>query len=244
MGDKLLPDAAVKAIQDSVRNEMVTVGGVEYSTLPLHDLRTPDPVIKTLEVNTLTGLVDYLQKASEVEAPIIHVVGHDEVVIFTLAEGRFRRREYPIKAKCETVLGKTFNFGQYYDSESFNVALQSLFVLTDESESVLRVVGNIKEEAVKETGDDGRTQTVTARAGIARIAEVDVPNPVTLQPYRTFREIEQPSSPFILRLRSGSGGQKPTCALFEADGGKWKLTAIGRIKDWLAEKLPEATIIA
>lgn len=244
MADNLLPDAAVKAIQDSVRNEMVVVAGVEYSTLALHDLRKPDPVITTLEVNTLTGLVDYLEKASEVESPVIHVVSHDEVAVFTPAEGRFRQREIPIRAKSKTVLGETFHFGQYCDTESFNVALQSLFVLTDESESVLRVVGNIKEEAVKTTADDGRTQSVVARAGIAKVEEIDVPNPVTLQPYRTFREIEQPASPFILRLRSGVGGQKPTCALFEADGGKWRLTAIESIKAWLAERLPQATIIA
>lgn len=244
MGDKLLPDAAVQAIQDSVRNEMVTVDFVTYSTRPIYDTRHPVPAIATLAVNTLNGLVDYLTHASEVAGPIIHVISYDEVVVFTLAEGHFRQREFPVRAKIEAVLGKTFAFGQFYDSESFNVALQSLFVLTDESEAVLRVVGNIREEGVKTTADDGVTQVVTAKSGIARIEEVAVPNPVTLQPYRTFREVEQPASPFILRLRSGVGGQKPTCALFEADGGKWKLTAIERIKEWLKEKLPEAMIIA
>lgn len=244
MSDKLLPDAAVKAIQDSVKNEMVTVDGVEYSTRTLYDLRKAEPFAATLHINTLQGIVDYLTGLDEAEAPVIHIVDEAAVNVITPAKGYFKQRDTLVAARCDPILGKSFSFGSFVDTESFNVALQSLFVMSDELESVLRVVGNIKEEAVKTVVDDGTTQTVTARAGIAKIEEVNVPNPVTLQPYRTFREIEQPASQFILRMRSGVNGQKPTCALFEADGGKWKLTAIERIKEWLSGALADATIIA
>lgn len=239
----MLSDKAVEAIQDSVKNEIIQVGGVDYSTRKIFDLRVPDPSATALEINTLQGIVDYLS-LNESDAPVIHVVSQDTVNVIGVSTGHFKQRDKFVSATCKPVVGGTFAFGNYVDSETFNVALQSLFLATDELESVLRVVGNIKEEQVRATGDDGRTQTVTARAGIAKVEDVDVPNPVTLQPYRTFREIEQPDSPFILRLRSGVNGQKPTCALFEADGGKWKLTAIERIKGWLKEKLPEATVIA
>lgn len=244
MSTTLVPDAAVKAIQESVKNEMVTVDGVEYATRQLFDPRKPEPSATTLEINTLQGIVDYITGLDEADGPVIHIVSEDQVNIITPATGHFKQRDKLVSATCDPVLGKTFSFGQYVDTESFNVALQSLFVMTDELELVLRVVGNIRDEAVKTVADDGVTQTVTARAGIAKIEEVSVPNPVTLQPYRTFREIEQPASQFILRMRSGQSGQKPTCALFEADGGKWKLTAIERIKEWLGEKLADATIIA
>lgn len=243
MGDKLLPDAAVQAIQESVKTEIVTVDDVRYSTRLIHDLRKPEPSASPLEVNTLQGIVDYLA-LNESDHPIIHIVGHDAVNVIGVATGHFKQRDKFLSATCKPVLGSTLTFGQYADSEMFIVALQSLFVMTDELEGVLRVVGNIKEESVRTTGDDGRTQSVIAKSGIAKVEDVEVPNKPTLQPYRTFREIDQPKSPFILRLRSGVNGQKPTCALFEADGGGWKLVAIQRIKEWLTAQVPSATIIA
>ena len=51
------------------------------------------------------------------------------------------------------------------------------------------------------------------------MADVKVPNPVTLRPFRTFIEVEQPESKFIFRMREGG-----RCAIFEADGahGSWR----------------------
>ena len=103
-------------------------------------------------------------------------------------------------------------------------------------------MSSIKDETVRISGDDGFTQTVTARAGVALVEEVKVPNPVTLRPYRTFMEVEQPPSSFVLRLRSGD--KSPNVSLHEADGGQWKLEAIRAIKAFLAEQLPEMLIVA
>jgi hypothetical protein len=41
-------------------------------------------------------------------------------------------------------------------------------------------------------------------------------------------------SEFIFRMQSG-----PRCALFEADGGKWKLDAMNNIKNDLQQELKE-----
>jgi len=80
--------------------------------------------------------------------------------------------------------------------------------------------------------DDGVTQAVEAKTGIARVENVTVPNPVTLRPYRTFLDVaEQPKCLFVFRMRQADKG--PECALFEADSGLWKLEAIRQIKDWL-----------
>lgn len=65
----------------------------------------------------------------------------------------------------------------------------------------------------------------------------------TLRPYRTFREVEQPASEFVFRLRS-LNGEVPWCALFEADGGKWKLDAVLKIKAWLEAEELKIPIIA
>jgi hypothetical protein len=118
-----------------------------------------------------------------------------------------------------------------------------MFVQDENTAAILKIVGNIKEEASNTFADDGITQSVATRAGISRVEIVPVPNPVTLRPYRTFMEIEQPASTFVFRMKSGKG-QPPTCALYEADGRMWRLEAIKKIKEWLADKMPGIKIIA
>jgi len=55
---------------------------------------------------------------------------------------------------------------------------------------------------------------------------------VMLTPYRTFLEVEQPTSEFLLRLND-----EGEVGLFEADGGMWALTAKDRIAAYFEEKL-------
>jgi hypothetical protein len=125
-------------------------------------------------------------------------------------------------------------FERFQNVEAFNILLQSCFVPNDHRAALLSVVGNIQEQNVNTVGDDGTSQQVTAKTGIATVSNVVLPNPVDLKPFRTFVEIEQPQSQFIFRMQSG-----PTAALFEADGGAWKLDAIEAIKNYLAETLKE-----
>ena len=49
------------------------------------------------------------------------------------------------------------------------------------------------------------------------------------------REIDQPESMFLFRMRQESGEVR--CALFEADGGAWQLNAVAGINDYLSSCL-------
>lgn len=73
---------------------------------------------------------------------------------------------------------------------------------------------------------------MTVRDGVASLAHAKTPNPVTLRPYRTFNEVEQPASQFVFRVNKSAN-----LALFEADGGKWKLDAVKNISDYLKTEL-------
>ena len=68
--------------------------------------------------------------------------------------------------------------------------------------------------------------------GVASLAQAKTPNPVTLRPYRTFNEVAQPASQFVFRINKSAN-----LALFEADGGKWKLEAVERIANYLKNEL-------
>lgn len=57
---------------------------------------------------------------------------------------------------------------------------------------------------------------------------------MTLKPYRTFREMDQPESPFVLRVWKDNEGVR--LAVFEADGGAWKIKARENAAARLREK--------
>lgn len=245
----LVPSDVVQAIKDSAKTEIITIGETEFVTRPVYE-PPRDPVPATLKLNTLTGLVEYINngadgvKEDEIGL-MVHVVNERQVDVLSGTFGRADQRCTYASATADAVLSKSdFQFGQYYDCESFVIKLLSLFEDFDGRASVLKIVGNIKEENVRQTGDDGVTQTVTARSGITRVEEVSVPNPVFLAPFRTFREVTQPLSPFVLRMKQGHSGGLPTVALFEADGGKWKLDAIQFIAEFLSSKIGAVPVIA
>lgn len=105
-----------------------------------------------------------------------------------------------------------------------------------DKEALLKVIGNLKTEAVKKHSDDGISQKVEIKQGITTVAEAVVPNPVLLAPFRTFPEIDQVPSQFIFRMRENRGVEM---ALFEADGGAWEMETIQRIKIYLESQIKE-----
>ncbi len=184
----------------------------------------------SLQLNTLTGLVDYVKSELEREGKplFLHVVDEEEVVLKStlLSNGE---RETLVSANA---IVPKFAYGRFLDTEELIIAFQSIFTKTDDRDTLLKVVGNVKEENVRETGDDGFSQAVTIKTGIASSNDVLVPNPVSLAPFRTFLEVEQPASDFIFRMKDG-----PVGAIFGADGGAWRNQAIANVRDYLQEQL-------
>lgn len=168
------------------------INGQDYSDKPLHLVKAPTALPFT--VNTLSGLIDYLKSDFDGEnKTIVHVASPTEVNVQSALNGDAKRNYY-IGAEASL---PEFRFGLFYDTEEFNIKLQSGFVQNEDRDIMLQVVGNIQEEGIKSTGDDGVSQQATIRSGVQTKANVKVPNPVRLKPYRTFVEIEQPESAFV-----------------------------------------------
>jgi len=241
-GDTLIPDAAVKAIQESVKVDVIAVDDLEFTTREIYE--PPQEAVPTpLALNTLSGMVNYIRDTADLgtynkkSECILQVVDEVTVKLHSWLFGRYAQRRCYAVATAQAVLGPAnFVYGRFYDIEEFIIKLSTLFVADENLDAVRRVVGNIKEERVRNTDCDGISQSVVARIGIATVSEVRVPNPVLLRPYRTFREIEQPVSSFLLRLRAGDDEELPTCALFEADCGGWRIDAIRFIGAFLIDQ--------
>lgn len=225
--------------------EKVIVGGCTFSTRALTMVKHPEPT--PLKFQSLRGIVDYLQSSLDAHvAPIdgdspstALFVADDQTItlISCLEEHTYQRATFAVAVAdpCR------FKFDSWHSQEQLVVALQALFVQTPERDALLRVVSSITDEAVGTSDDDGVTQQVSVRAGVMLKNRSDLPNPVTLRPYRTFREVEQPASAFVLRVRKDHEGIR--LALFEADGGTWKIEARENVAAWLREKLGSAPVV-
>lgn len=189
------------------------------------------PRVKTLELTTLNSLVKLIQEESvDYIAPlIVQVSSYDTVEVFAGIQAADRKRENPYCCKAETI---RIQFDQKLGYESMMIALKSKFVQTPELLELVKLLGSITEQNSAQVSDDGFSQNVVVRKGIALKDNKTINPIVKLKPYRTFAEIDQPESEFLLRLSDGAN-----VALYEADGGAWKLEARKRIADYLREAL-------
>lgn len=212
-----------------VNNPIIELNQGTYTTKGLERINAP--IASGLAISTLTGLIDYIKSNIDKISGemLIHILSNKEVNLYSPLNTD-RRRELYISAEAQ--LPNNIQYGRFLDTEQFNIMLQSAFTNQGDKEILLKYTGLIKDEAVKTTGDDGISQAVTIKTGVASVGQALVPNPVTLAPYRTFAEIEQPESKFIFRMKEG-----PSAAIYEADGGAWKNQAILRIKAYLTKEL-------
>lgn len=213
--------------------EILDIGGQTYSDKPMERI-SYSPKALAIEMTTLTSLVEYIKANidSMSEKMIVHVSSSEIVRLYSMLDGD-RVREYLVEVKAHV---PEFRYGSYMDHESFLIALQSKFIPNDDRELLMKFAGTVENGSLAQYGDDGVTQKATIKTGIASKGDVIVPNPVTLRPFRTFIEVEQPESAFIFRMREGGRGDIE-CAVFEADGGAWKNMAMKNIKDYLEYEL-------
>ena len=218
---------ALQYINELANTKVTEINGRPYSNGELAVIK--EPIAAAITVNSLSGLVEYLKSEFDGQMKLmVHIASPTHVLVYT-EFNRDKARNTLIEAKA---LLPAFRFGSWYDAEEFNIALQSVFVTNDDKTTMLKIVGNIKDENVTTFGDDGVSQQVQAKTGVATVANVPVPNPVRLKPYRTFVEVRQPESEFVFRMKSG-----PVCALFEADGGAWKVEAMDTVREFLEDNL-------
>lgn len=207
-----------------------------YSDKPLTQLLKYIPLADSISMSTLSSFVDYIKAHIDdmPEKMIVHVVSPEEVCLFSQLN-EYRNREYLVKVKAQI---PDFRYEKYIDHEEFCINVQAKFLNDPETdkELLLKFAGTVENGTLAEYGDDGVTQKATVRSGIASKTDAIVPNPVKLRPYRTFVEVEQPVSEFIFRMKEL---QTICCALFEADGGAWKNTAMNSIKNYLEFELAD-----
>lgn len=139
-------------------------------------------------------------------------------------------RDNLYRAECD-VPGFRDGFREY---EAAIIELRSRFVPGPGVDYLLDLLSRISKDNGVTTSDNGVSQTVEARQGVSLKTMVAVKPRVALRPYRTFLEVEQPESEFLLRLDDNGN-----VGLFEADGGMWRQTAKASILDYFEARLSD-----
>lgn len=214
----------------ALKSNLITLeNGRVMSAYPLNPVKEPE--VACLHCHTLSAIKDYIGSFDGNPNMMVHVEDWNAVRLTGPVFGRERQRECFIESKAYDI---KHQFNISISLKQFIVYIQSSFVQDDTTAAILKILGNVVQGKEAEYADDGLTQRVTTRAGVTRREMVDLPNPVNLRPFRTFMDIEQPASLFVLRLNAGRDGEQPTVSLTEADGGAWKNQAIASIKEFFA----------
>lgn len=231
---------AIDCVVELAAPKIFNVSGISYATSALVDLPSPSAQPRTLDLHTLQGLVDLANSDvggtdyAEKDGQLIVIESPVRVSLCSSLYGEFEQRDtYAASTPFLPTQGK---LGNYMPVEEFIVRLQAGFVASPTTRDILQVLGNMQGSSIGTVQDDGVSQTVATRRGVTKLETVALANPVELRPYRTFQEIEQPASRYVLRLR-GNGEELPQVALFEAEDNQWQLEAINSIKAFLSSRL-------
>jgi len=251
---KELYDAIKK---DSSKVNIVVVDDTTYSSEKLHEVKQDDGIYcpEVMTVQTLTGIVDYFgldekftnedyedYKISK-EDLFLHIQSPSRVVVRSkVRKGVNSFRLNPVMASYNA---PEMGFGAARDQVGFRSWLMNCFVIGEPSDNVEDIykILDITSRLIKsddfESVDSGVGQTVSARQESGLPAGMEIKNPYKLRPHRTFPEIEQPESAFILRIFNHD-----KISLIETDNGAWKVKAVESIKEFFHEKLKGVPVIA
>lgn len=227
---------AISHIQTTTLPKIVEVGGYTFAVTSNGNAYQILPKIEHPEVlalNSLDALVKLVQtEGVNMETPL-YITIPDPLTVRCFGRPNpdaryFRQCYYQVMVKDAS----GFREGIFVEYEKFIIALRSMFVHSEDVDYLLNLLSSVSNESGVTTSDNGVTQTVEARQGISLKALVPVKPRVSLRPYRTFQEVDQPESEFLVRL-SNDGH----IGLFEADGGMWKLQARKTIKAFLEKAL-------
>lgn len=213
-------------------NKIYDIHGDVYSDRDL--IRIPPHVAHPVcaSVTGLDSIVKLVHNELDVlgNLPLfIRVDGARTVSVFSTFDAEMER-DTLYKATCDV---PDFREG-FREYEKAIIELRSKFIPGEGVDYLLDLLSRVSKDSGVTTHDNGVSQEVEARQGVSLKTIVQVRPRVPLRPYRTFLEVEQPESEFLLRLDDDGN-----VGLFEADGGMWVMEAKKRIAAYFEAELAQ-----
>lgn len=213
------------------------INGLDYSDRQLQLIQPPQPA--AVEIDTLDGFVELMERNLNEFDPVkvfVWVQTFESVALSSLDVDKYAHRMKHISVKpTKGLTGFTFN--QWTNQEAFIIGLQAGFQPSPDLDYLLKLTSHVDGKTAVKTIDNSVTQEVTVQNGVAFKEEVEVKARLSLKPYRTFRELDQTASDFIFRVKDNAN-----FALYEADGGAWKIAAMKQVANYLSNRLKGSTV--
>ena len=222
----------VNRIVDLAHPTTFEVDGSVFADKDLVHIMDKKPIPKCIELTGLDSICKMVRNEAEhIDLRIfIQVKDHKNVSVFTTLDDD-EDRLYLYRCTADT---PGVSIGRYIPYENAVIELRSLYIPNEDTDYLLQLLSSISKESKVTSTDNGVTQNVEARAGIALSSMVAIKPRVKLQPFRTFVEVEQPESEFLLRI-----SEHGEIGLFAADGGVWKLEATRNVAAYFEEALKD-----
>ena len=224
---------AIDRIVELGQSSVIDVDGKKFANEKFSEVRPQKFYPNVIAVSGLDSIIKMTREEAVTAYPdkkiYIEVSKYNVVDVFTSYDEEMRRADLYI-ARADV---PGFQEG-FRNREQMIIQLRSLFQQTPDIPYLLSLISRMTEEESVTSADNGVTQMVEAKKGIALKEQVEVRPRVKLTPFRTFLEVDQPESEFLLRVRD-----RGEIGLFEADGGVWKLDVKQNIAEYLTENLKD-----
>lgn len=236
MENSFLKDAINRIVELATPFTLETRDGHWFCSANLREVKPEVPSPVRYSVDTLEALVKLIRTEGVGMAPLLYV--RVDSARRVVVDSTYTGRDYaqfsrlPLYEAVSDVPSISVN--ESIIQERAIVELQSLYAITEDRDYLLSRLSRIDVNQGVSSVDNGISQEVSVKTGAVLKEQQTVQPIVHLQPYRTFLEGEQPASDFLLRL-----DKEGRPALFEADGGAWKLEAKRNIAAYLGEKLAD-----
>ena len=223
MENSFLKDAINRIVELATPFTLETRNGHQFCSADLREVKPEVELPARYSVDTLEALVKLIRTEGVAQAPQLYV--RVDSARRVVVDSTYTGRDYAIYSRLplyEAVSDvPSISVNQYMSQEHAVIELQSLYAVTDDRDYLLALLSRIDVNQGVSSVDNGISQEVSVRTGAVLKEQQTVQPIVHLQPYRTFLDKEG----------------RP--ALYEADGGAWKLEAKRNIAAYLGEQLAD-----
>lgn len=217
------------------KNKVLTteIAGRIYTERNLKRIDEFVPQCSCMELKNLTALIENVKvdlKNNYHNLPLFLDVSEKQVDVWSSYDIN-ANREHIFRVKAQT---PDIDFNHYVSVENMIIQLQTCFWDTENKSKLIELISKLSKNQQISIEDDGITQRVTTKEGVATVAQVSIPPLVKLIPQRTFYEVGQPEQLFLLRVDKNCN-----VALFDAAGGAWKYQCQSEIREYLKKEFEE-----
>ena len=229
--------AAIEKIQEISKPMLFDFGGKSFLCDKMGgytQIKEDLEMVESIGLSSLDAMIAFVKTEALYSEDRVFITIPDVMTVkcFTTPREDLRwNRKYLYTAKATDVPGwsekTTLSF------EEALIALRTRFQPATDTDYALRLLSNITTGGKVTYNDNGVATSIITKRGIDLQNNEAIKPIIKLRPYRTFQEIEQPESQFLIRINERG------ITFMEADGGMWKLEARKTIKKYLEAALSD-----